>query len=72
MRRALFVAAVAAALTVTGGTAVAAGVPPTPNGQVGACNMMRDPFMTTRVMETTSAQGMQGMMRSHEVSGCSA
>ena len=71
MRRALFVAAVVAA-TVTGsaGAALAAGAPETPNGYVGSCNMMLAPSMMTRVMETISAQGMEGMMGSHVASGC--
>lgn len=71
MRRALFIAAVVTAtVSTTGGAATAAGAPETPNGYVGSCNMMRDPYMMTRVMETVSAQGMEGMMGSHLVSGC--
>ncbi len=62
MKRFIGLIAATAALGLSGLAGTAAASPPTtPNGYVGACNMLRDPTMLTVAMANDASQGNAGM-----------
>ncbi len=72
LRVALALTVVFAVLTLVLEPAAASAAPgPTPNGYIGACNMLQDPTMWTIPMVRDAPQGNAGMFHAVDVSGCS-
>lgn len=61
----------AAPVALSAMPAAAASGPAPGTGLTGACNMLRDPTMSTIPMTADSAQGNAGMYTAVAVSGCS-
>lgn len=76
-RYAVVVALMTASLGFGTGVAVAA-PSPTPNGLIGSCNMVSDPYMVPTMQDVIAHAGLygylgnEGMHHSTVVSGCQA
>lgn len=71
MKRVLVLLSVSATIglaVLSGGAAAAAG--PTPNGYVGACNMLMAGPGMANAMSADNPRGNAGMFRAVSVSGC--
>jgi hypothetical protein len=70
MKRMLVLVSASAAIGIAAfaGTA-SASAPTTPNGFVGACNMLNDPTMFTVAMVNANHNGFVGMFRAVDASG---
>lgn len=71
MKRLILAIVSSAILMVAMAGAAVAAPGPTPNGLVGACNMMRDAsMMTIPMVRNLQGNGNAGMARAVAVSGC--